>query len=98
MSTVTKVDNARHGEAKINKERIKSDNWPLLMSFENDSIHTSQVLKIKIIQTAAQQKYMSVDRYRKNSIKRPYSNKRPSPYLDAPNGHFICEFCNSRNL
>ena len=38
-------------------------------------------------------------KYRKNSIKRPYFiNKRPSPYLDAPNGHFICEFWNSRNL
>ena len=36
--------------------------------------------------------------YRKNSIKRPRSNKRPYPYLDAKNGHFIREFWNSCNL
>ena len=40
-------------EATINKERFKSDNLPLLFSFENDVIDTSQVLKIIIIQIAA---------------------------------------------
>ena len=39
------------------KERIKSDNLPVLFSFENDVIDTSQVLKIIIIQTAARQNY-----------------------------------------
>ena len=41
----SKRDNAGHEEATINKERIKSDNLPLLFSFENDVIDTSQVLK-----------------------------------------------------
>ena len=31
--------------ATINKERIKDDNWPLLLPFENDMIHTYRVLK-----------------------------------------------------
>ena len=45
------------------KERIKSDNWPLLFSFENGLIHTSQVLinNYYSIQTAAQKHYMSDD-------------------------------------
>ena len=30
--------------------------------------------------------------YRKNSIKRPHSNKRPYPNLDTKTGRFICEF------
>ena len=42
--------------------------------------------------------YFSISIYSKNSIKRPHSNKLPSPFLDAKNDHFICEFWNSRNL
>ena len=45
----------------INKERIKDDNWPPLCPFENDMIHSYQVLKIIIIQTVAQQNNMSDD-------------------------------------
>ena len=58
---VCSSDNACHGEATINKERIKSDNWPLMFSFGNNFIYTSPILKIIIIQTAAQHNYMSDD-------------------------------------
>ena len=31
-------------------------------------------------------------KYHKNSIKRPHTNKCPSPNLDAPNGHLSVSF------
>ena len=71
---------------------IAVEKWFLFSSVKSNFIKIWYFYNIHIKNKLFTEFVHWCEKYRKNSIKRPYSNKRPSPYLDASNAILSASF------